>query len=223
MAFLTSKAQTIFAILTIPFVITELIDKIFSPIPNFLFFDIGGVVIVIVLSVLFVVWEFNKVILSHYPIVVALQDLGDNFYGISTGNIGQDGRPIEGALIIMLKRKGILDNLIRPNKITIKARDQFSIDFTEGVVVLQSNPANDLCKDGFVYKHFEFPATRMVEEMHSYAFRIRHPKNPANPANPVLGLQNLALSNYAVKLDYKFGFFRCVSFSASEEIKIRGR
>lgn len=218
MAFLTVKTQIVFALSAIPFGIAEVFDKLLLPIPNFYYVDVAGILTIIVFSTIFLVWEWNKVVLSHYPVVVALQDLGANYYGIRTGNIDEDGRPIEGALIVMMKRRGIFKNLIRPDKITLRVRQQFIIDFIEGFVNLRAEHSQE--KEGSMYKPFTFPTIAMEEEMHSYAFRIRYPKSASNPA---LSLANFALADYVVRFDYRFGYFRRVSFTASEELNIRGR
>jgi len=219
MKILTEKFSYGFIVFTIAFGIIEVINKVASPIPILKDYDIVGIVITVILSILLLFWELNKAVLSHYPTVLRLDDLGGQDYGISTQQLGQNGNPIEGSMIVMIRRRGKLKRLVRPKTLVIRIRTQFELIFYGGgSIILSYDSENAEEKDGFKFWLFKFADSIMEENTLGYSFKIRYPKNATNQDMP---LEMYAIPNCNITLNYDFGFFKRFSFSAEETSDIQ--
>lgn len=221
MSAITEVKIYIFIGLTIVFGGFEVYDKLYH-IPNFGYVDFLGVVLTITISAILLVWELNRVILSHYPSVIVLSDLGGNFIGIDSGQLDVDGKPIEGKLMIMLKRKGHLKHFIRPIKISIKTRQKINVEYSgnSGLVSIKPDVANDKVEEGFISRQYLFDKILMVEEMLDYYFTIRCLKTDINPTQKIQNSN--VFPDLSIEFHYKFGFKKQILLVAEKtEIKMK--
>ncbi|MDE1818485.1 MAG: hypothetical protein KGI19_07770 [Thaumarchaeota archaeon] len=220
MSIITDAKIYIFIGLTIVFGGFEVYDKLY-PIQNFGYVDVFGVLSTIVVSAILLIWELNRVILSHYPSVIVLSDLGhDDFIGIDSGHLDADGKPIEGKLIIMLKRKGHLKHFIRPIKVSIKTRQQINVECSgnSGLVSIRYDGNNDEIQDGFISRQYIFDEIVMEEDMLNYYFTIRCLKKDINLTQQI---QNSNIfPDLSIEFDYKFGFKKQI-FPVTEKTEIK--
>ncbi len=213
MRILTEKFSYGFIVFTTIFGIFEAYDKLISTIPNFSNFDIIGISITVILSILLLFWELNKAVLSHYPTFLRLDEVGSDFLGLSSDQLEEDGTPIEDSMKIMIRRRGRLKNLVRPKQLIIRIRTQFEIVFDGGGgIILNDDLTQTNEKDGFKNWLYIFADSNMEENSLAYSFRIRHPRN----AEQHMPYEMYAIPNCTITLNYDFGFLKRFSFTARE-------
>ncbi len=204
---LTERTEYTFIICSIIYGGIEVLEKLFFPIPFFYIADIIGVSCIVGLSTLFLIWEIHRVTLTYYPSIVTLTDLGGNYYGIESEQLGMTA-PNEGKLIITLRRRGHSRRLITLRRLTIRTRDGIEVTYAGGTIVqLRYNTNEDIRSDGYITRNFSFDNIRMGERILNFFFWVRCQKSPHDATEQVAFFAHPDIS---FTLEYGFGLINQV-------------
>ena len=144
--------------------------------------------VVVIGEFLVILWEQNKITVSHYPFSIMMQDLGGDHYGIYDDSpTPESSNPTEGKLRVMIQKKGHRGGIFL-GKMNFETRDHFTIRWVgDSVVSIKGEQRSP--KDGFLSHTFVFDRSELKEDQAILEFTVQRSKVSRLPSLQPLFLE----------------------------------
>lgn len=214
MVFFSDRRVIIFSVFAIIYTVIEIFIISNSILKSGTLQEYVGIVLLPVVvcgELLIILWERNKISVSHFPYSILLQDVGGH-YGIA-GNVRNENSnfPSEETLRILIRRKGSIGKHYL-NKIIFETRPQYNVEWAvESEIPIEKE---DPIQKGNLMNHgFSLADTLLKESQVVFEFYVRRLQKE--------GLDSYGREVYCnVTLYYTYELLFGHKLTATEDLKV---